>query len=126
MRMLELISAGNAGPYDVFSGHGKRNQRRVFDYWEVGALLDGLARCPAPAVAGLDQGPFTEEMHRDPSRLERYKRSELKLTPLGKAILAGTEDFSRHNPVHGWWGGTELSNDSLWRWDPASHALIAP
>jgi hypothetical protein len=126
MRMLELIAAGNAGPFDLFPGRGKRNQGRVFDYWEAGALLDGLARCPAPAVAGLDEGPFTEEMHKDPSRLERYKRSELKLTPLGNAILAGTEDFSRHNPVHRWWGGTELTNGRLWRWDPASHALIAP
>jgi len=56
MRMLELISAGNAGPFDVFPGYRKRNQRRVFGYWEVGALLDGLARCPAPAVSGLDEG----------------------------------------------------------------------
>jgi len=126
MRMLQLVAAGNARPFDVFPGHGKRNQRRVFDYWEAGALLDGLARCPVPAVAGLDEGPFAEEMHKDPSRLERYKRSELKLTPLGMAVLAGTEDFSRHNPVHRWWGGTELTNGRLWRWDPASHALIAP
>lgn len=126
MRMLQLIAAGNAGPYDVFPGESKRNQRRVFDYWEVGCLLDGLARCPAPAVAGLDEGPFTEEMHKDPSRLERYKRSELKLTPLGMAVLAGTEDFSRHNPVRRWWGGTELTNDRLWRWDPTHRTLIAP
>jgi hypothetical protein len=125
MQMLELIAAGNERPFDVFPGHEKRNQRRVFSYWEVGALLDGLAHCPAPAVAGLDEGPFTEEMHKDPRRLERYKGSELKLTPLGKAILAGTEDFSRHNPVHRWWGGTELTNTRLWRWDPASHALVA-
>ena len=100
MRMLELVAAGNARPFDLFPGENKRNQRRVFDYWEVGALLDGLARGPAPAVAGLDEGPFAEEMHKDPSRLERYKRSELKLTPLGMAVLAGTEDFSRHNPIH--------------------------
>ena len=32
--------------------------RRVFEYWEVGSLLDGLARGPTPAVAGLDEGPF--------------------------------------------------------------------
>jgi hypothetical protein len=126
MRMLELVAAGNAGPFDVFPGHGKRNQRRVFDYWEVGSLLDGLAHGPAPAVSSLDEGPFTEEMHKDPSRLERYKRSELKLTPLGMAILAGTEDFSRHNPVHRWWGGTELTNGRLWRWDPTNRTLIAP
>jgi hypothetical protein len=126
MRMLELISAGNAGPFDVFPGDKKRNKRPVFGYWEVGALLDGLARCPAPAVSGLDEGPFTLEMHDDRNRHERYKRSELKLTALGETILARTEDFSRHNPTHRWWGGTELTNDRLWRWDPANRALIAP
>jgi hypothetical protein len=126
MRMLELISAGKAGPFDVFPGHRKSNKLRVFGYWEVGALLDGLAHCPAPAVSGLDEGPFTLEMHDERNRLERYKRSKLKLTALGKAILARTEDFSRHNPIHRWWGGTELTNDRLWRWDPANRALIAP
>jgi hypothetical protein len=50
----------------------------------------------------------------------------LILTHLGKAILAQTDDFSRHNPVHRWWGGTELSNDRLWRWDPVARALAAP
>jgi len=126
MRLLELISTGNAGPFDVFPGHRKPNQRRVFYYWEVGSLLDGLARSPAPAVSGLDEGPFTLEMHDDANRFERYKCSKLKLTSLGEAILARTEDFSRHNPIHRWWGGTELTNDRLWRWDPANRALIAP
>jgi len=126
MRMLELISAGNARPFDIFPGHRKRNQRRVFGYWEVGSLLDGLAGSPTPALSGLDEGPFTLEMHDDRNRLAQYKRSKLKLTALGKAILARTEDFSRHNPIHRWWGGTELTNDRLWRWDPANRTLIAP
>jgi hypothetical protein len=77
-------------------------------------------------VSGLDEGPFTLAMHEDRERLERYRRSRLRLTPLGQAILAGTEDFSRHNPVRRWWGGTELTNDRLWRWDPANSALVAP
>jgi hypothetical protein len=126
MRMLELISAGNARPFDVFPGDKKRNKRRVFGYWEVGCLLDGLAHCPAPAVSGLDEGPFTMETHEDGNRHERYKQSSLSLTALGEGILARTEDFSRHNPIHRWWGGTELTNDRLWRWDLANRALIAP
>ncbi len=65
-------------------------------------------------------------MHDDANRFERYKRSELKLTALGEAILARTEDFSRHNSIHRWWGGSELINDRLWRWDSANRALIAP
>jgi hypothetical protein len=126
MRMLELIGEGNVGPYDVFPGDEKRNTRRVFDYWAIGALLDGLARAPAPLVSGLDEGPFTLEMHEDRDRHQRYKQSRLSLTELGEAVLAGREDFSRHNPIHRWWARTELTNDNLWRWDPASQALIAP
>ena len=126
MRLLELVAAGNVSPSDVFPGHLKPNTRRVFGYWEVGSLLDGLARCPAPAVSGLDRGPFTEELHRDKVRFERYKQSKLSLTTLGKAVLAHTEDFSRHNPIHRWWGGTQLTNDNLWRWDAANCVLIAP
>jgi hypothetical protein len=126
MRILELISKGGKRPFDVFPGYRKQNKRRVFGYWEVGALLDGLAHCPEPAVSGLDEGPFTLDMHDDRDRFERYKQSKLKLTPLGSAILAGTEDFSRHNPIHRWWGGTELINQRLWRWDPANRTLIAP
>ncbi|CAN7342349.1 hypothetical protein LJR220_003033 [Bradyrhizobium sp. LjRoot220] len=124
MRILELVAAGNATPFDLFPGHNKRNTRRVFGYWEVGSLLDGLAAGPAPAVAGLEEGPFTDEMHEDAARLARYRRSKLSLTALGEAVLAQTEDFSRHNPIHRWWGGTELTNDNLWRWDPSSKALI--
>jgi hypothetical protein len=126
MRMLELISEGNASPPDIFPGHEKRNERRVLGYWEIGALLDGLARCPAPAVAGLDEGPFTDEMHVDRDRRERYNRSKLSLTPLGNAVLVRHDDFSRHNPIHRWWGGTELTNDRLWRWDPVKQALVEP
>jgi hypothetical protein len=126
MRMLELISEGNARPPDVFPGHEKRNKQRVFGYWETGSLLDGLARCPAPVVSGLDEGPFTSEMHDDRDRYARYKQTRLSLTELGQAVLACRDDFSRHNPIHRWWGGTELTNDRLWRWDPAKQALVAP
>jgi hypothetical protein len=126
MRMLELVSAGNVSPFDVFPGYGKNNTRRVFDYWGTGSLLDGLSRGAEPAVSGLDEGPFTEALHDDADRHARYKQSRLSLTALGKAILAQSEDFSRHNPIHRWWGGTELTSDRLWRWDPESRALIAP
>jgi len=123
-RMLELISEGHIHPFDLFP-HNPR-QRRVFDYWETGSLLDGLARCSVPAVSGLDGGPFTAELHDDRDRHLRYKKSQLSLTALGKAILAGSEDFSRHNPIDRWWGGTELTNDNLWRWDPANLELVRP
>jgi hypothetical protein len=65
-------------------------------------------------------------MHEDADRHKCYKQSKLSLTTLGKAVLSGTDDFRRHNPIHRWWGGIELTCDRLWRWDPANRALIAP
>ncbi|AWM04795.1 hypothetical protein [Bradyrhizobium amphicarpaeae] len=125
-RILQLIAPGEVPPFDVFPGYQKPNARRVFDYWEVGALLDGLARCPMPAVTGLVEGPFTLDMHDDALRHARYKQSRLSLTDLGKAVLAGAEDFRRHNPIRRWWGGTLLTNERLWRWYPETRLLAAP
>jgi hypothetical protein len=124
MRMLELLAAGHVHPYGLFPGHEKPNERRTYGYWEVGELLDGLGRCPRPAVSGLTEGPFDLDMHDSRERHARYKSSTLSLTDLGKQILAGADDFSRHNPIHRWWGGTELTNDRLWRWDPENRWLI--
>lgn len=123
MRMLELIAAGYEHPFDVFPHHRERFQRRVFGYWEAGALLERLALAPTPAVSGLAEWPFTLDMHDDPVRLPRYKESRISLTEFGKAIVAHKEDFSRHNPIDRWWGGTHLTNENLWRWN---QALIAP
>jgi hypothetical protein len=68
MRMLEPpISAGNAGPFDVFPGDKKRNGLRVFGYWEAGALLEGLAHYPQRAVSGLDEGPLKAAFFTDDS-----------------------------------------------------------
>jgi hypothetical protein len=32
----------------------------------------------------------------------------------------------RHNLIHRWWGGTELTNERLWRWDPRYRPLVGP
>lgn len=123
LRMLELISAGYEQPFDLFPHYRERFQHRVFGYWEAGVLLESLALAPMPAVSGLAEWPFTLEMHNEAERYERYKQSRLSLTEFGKAVVAHEEDFSRHNPIDRWWGGTHLTNDRLWRWDPV---LLVP
>ena len=69
-------------------------------------------------MEGLDKAlrTLSRENYRD--RQQAYLRSELFLTEFGKAVVAHEEDFSRHNPIDRWWGGTHLTNDRLWRWDP--------
>jgi hypothetical protein len=100
--------------------------RSVFNYWETSALLEPLAFGPAPAFSGLHPELQTVAPGNFRRRDELHKESRLVLTALGEAILIGRDDYSRHNPIHRWWGGTELTNANLWRWDPVAQALIAP
>jgi hypothetical protein len=122
MRLLELIARGYVGTNALFYLRGLR-RRHVFSEFELGSLLEGLAHGPRPAVAGLDDQLRTLETCNYRDRHGAYKRSRLSLTESGKAIVAHKEDFSRHNPINRWWGGTKLTNDCLWRWDPA---LVRP
>jgi hypothetical protein len=117
MRMLELIERGYERTNALFHLRSLRGTH-IFNEWEHGYLLDGLAHGPMPAVAGLDDELRTISRQNLRDRLPAYQRSRLSLTEFGKAIVAHKEDFSRHNPVHRWWGGTELTNGRLWRWDP--------
>ena len=75
--LLERTVRGKTKPEGIFKGLFQREQRGAFDYWEIGELLDGLAHCPAPAIAGLAEGPFTLEMHDDRERRNRYFESQL-------------------------------------------------
>src|ERR1700730_6470894 len=118
MRMLELIARGYALTNALFHLRSLR-QTRIFNEWEHGYLLDGLAHGPTPAVAGLDDELRTIRRENLRDRLPAYRRSRLSLTEFGKAIVADKEAFSRHNPIDRWWGGTRLTNDRLWRWNPA-------
>ena len=122
MRMLEMIGRGYSLTNDLFYRRDVR-QTRVFNEFEYGYLLDGLAFGPTPAVTGLDEELRTMRRDNYRDREKAYKRSRLSLTDFGKAVVAHKEDFSRHNPIDRWWGGTHLTNDNLWRWSPA---LVKP
>lgn len=122
MRMLEMIGRGYSRTNDLFYSREVR-RTRIFNEFELGYLLDGLAFGPNPAVQGLDEELRTMRRDNYRDRDKAYKRSRLSLTDFGKAVVAHTEDFSRHNPIDRWWGGTHLTNDNLWRWSPA---LVKP
>jgi hypothetical protein len=117
MAMLEMIARGHERTNDLFHLRHLRGTR-IFGEWEHGYLLDGLAHGPMPAVAGLDDELRSLSRENLCDRHAAYLRSRLSLTELGKAIVAHNEDFSRHNPIDRWWGGTRLTNDRLWRWGP--------
>jgi hypothetical protein len=117
MRMLELIAWGFANVNPLFYFRTLRGTR-IFEESELGYLLEGLAHGPRPAVAGLDDELRTLEKSNHRVRHEAFRRSRLSLTEFGKAVVAHKEDFRRHNAIDRWWGGTRLTSDRLWRWNP--------
>jgi hypothetical protein len=117
MRMLELIGSGYENINPLFH-LGELRQTRIFNEWELGYLLDGLAFGPRPAIAGWDEELRTIRRDNLRDRHRASLRSRLTLTEVGWAVVAHEEDFSRHNPIDRWWGGTHLTNDHLWRYDP--------
>jgi hypothetical protein len=121
MRFLEmLVWYANTNP--LFHLRSLRGTY-VFGEVELGYLLEGLALGPKPAVSGLGDELRTIDLGNLRARHEVYLRSRLSLTEFGKAVLAHQEDFSRHNPIDRWWGGTRLTNDRLWRY---GHVLTKP
>jgi hypothetical protein len=117
MRMLELIAWGYANINPLFHFRSLR-RTRIFNETEHSYLLEGLAHVPTAAVAGLDEELRTIERENLGGRHTALLRSRLSLTEFGRAVVAHKEDFSRHNPIDRWWGGTHLTNDRLWRYAP--------
>lgn len=124
-QLLDLIAKGHDRTKELFQPGGLL-ETRVFDQWELGPLLEGLGSGPMPAIAGLDPKLATLAPHDARSRNAALRRSRLALTEFGKAVLEGREDFRRHNLIRRWWGGTLLTSERLWRWDPRTRSLVAP
>ncbi len=117
MDLLDYVNDGETDPRIVCNG---RLIRDVFGENDARDALLELGGHPTPALL-LGDPAFTNE--------DRYFcRSEWKLTltELGRSLLAREDDMWRHNRICRWWGGTELTNERLWRWDRESRLLIGP
>ncbi|MCS3729986.1 hypothetical protein [Bradyrhizobium betae] len=117
MDILDFVNDGHTDPKRVAEA---RWMRDVFDANDAGDALLELGAHPAPAVLLGDPAFDNEDRY--------FGRSEWKvtLTELGRSIFAREDDMWRHNQIYRWWGGTELTNEKLWRWDRESRSLVAP
>ncbi|MBL4757694.1 MAG: DUF1835 domain-containing protein [Rhizobiales bacterium] len=86
------------------------------------ALLSKLATGTIPLFNGLSE-PFTPSLLEDDERRKTFITSEIELTDAGEAVLAGDKDHADINQIDTWIGGTHVTNDNLWRWDPAKRTL---
>ena len=124
--VLASIAGEETHPFKVLAACADKSANRLLDYWALGRTLDALGRSAAPLIMGLTEGPFDLDLHDAPVKLAAYKSSRLHLTKLGRSVLDGRDDLARLIPIDRWWGGTHLTNTSLWRWDADARRLIPP
>ncbi|MGY4513826.1 hypothetical protein [Bradyrhizobium sp. USDA 3650] len=117
MDILDFVNDGHTDPRRVTEAWWMRD---VFDENDARDALLELGAHSAPAVL-LGDPAFDNEAR-------YFGKSEWKvtLTALGRSIFAREDDMWRHNRIYRWWGGTELTNERLWRWDRESRLLVAP
>jgi hypothetical protein len=117
MYLLDFVNDGHTDPRRVCEACWMRD---VFDENDARDALLELGAHSAPPVL-LGDPAFDNEAR-------YFGKSEWKvtLTELGRSIFAREDDMWRHNRIYRWWGGTELTNERLWRWDRESRSLVAP
>jgi hypothetical protein len=117
MDLLDFVNDGHTDPRHVTEA---RWLRGVFDEDDAHDALIELAAYSAPPILLGDPAFDNDDRY--------FGRSEWKvtLTDLGRSVLGREDDMWRHNRIERWWGGTELTNERLWRWDRESRSLVAP
>lgn len=114
-------------PQALIHRFGRSGPRRPLWYCEIEQILCAMGTAPHPAINGItERGCDLAALHDDEARATRFRTAVLTLTDFGRRLVAGEDDWSRHNPLLRWWGGTRLTNDTLWRWDPNTKTLFPP
>lgn len=116
---LSAIAHGATEPPVLFHQILAEEAAAFMGDWSFLALLDDLAFCSVPLIAGL---PSADE---DVGG-NRFRAPDLRLTLAGEAVLAGKEDHVDLSGLDRWWAGTRLTGRAVWRWDWNAARLVAP
>jgi DNA-binding transcriptional MerR regulator len=111
---------------DIRSGLG-RSERQALE-----ALAEGPSRPHELFVAcqALEEAPFDGDtwFWRRVETLQPLVAVDghVELTDAGRAVLAGEADRLELAPLDRWIGGTHVTRENAWRWDPVSRCCVAP
>ena len=109
---LQAIAAGRSTVRDAFPAAHSEVEDPIF--LGDASFVTSLERLARPAVALVS-------LSGDGDALDR----EVALTPLGRAVLDGREDWVALGGVDRWVGGVHLDAADRWRWNGASGRLEA-
>jgi hypothetical protein len=118
---LEAIRDGMTGPGDLFREALRQEEAAFMGDWSFFRILDDLASCDVPLIAGLAAPPAEGE-----DDMERFAGAVLELTMAGEDVIGGEEDHVVLSGIDRWWGGTRLLGRAVWRWDRTAMRLVSP
>jgi len=98
-RILQAVEEGAHRPLDIFLALWRRERRPFLADQPTFELIKGLTEGRHPLLA---PGP---------------DRDRLRLTPVGREVLAGSADHVRLNGIDRWIGGVHLTGAEDWRYD---------
>ena len=123
-RLLQALAAGVTTPPVAFLAV-QRLEKAPFlgDSWFYRALSD-LGQGARRLIETDDGGPIPFAPPRSDGR--RFARLGLRLTARGEAVLGGEADRVELLGIDRWIGGTHVTPENAWRWDPAARRLLRP
>lgn len=107
---------------DDFEDYSTVNEKTAWD------AIFGMANAYTPAISGLPLEPFDYYSDEEIEILKRQKwfNSCPSLTQFGKALLENNANWTDENTYDYWWGGTHITSENIWSFDPKSEKLIRP
>lgn len=116
--LMEAIAHGESDPGRLFHAVLSEEDAAFMGDLSFFAILDDLANCDVPLIAG--------QVTREEGARGRARESTLRLTIAGEEVLAGDEDRPALCGLDRWWGGTHLIGRRAWRYDRVAGKLVAP
>ncbi|HVZ15208.1 MAG TPA: DUF1835 domain-containing protein [Bauldia sp.] len=117
---LDDIHAGEGNPVRLFHDLIHQEEAAFMGDWSFFRLLDDLAFCDVPLIAGLPPPSPADD------NTGRFREAALELTMAGEEVLAGEEDHVELSGLDRWWGGTRLAGRNVWRYDRGARRLLPP
>ena len=123
-RALEAIAAGHASPMDAYRvAQDEEPAPFLGDTWfyrTLGALGEGPSRLVETLAGnGLSTPPPLGDW-------QTFVGTDVRLTGLGRRVLAGEADRVERLGIDRWVGGVHLLQGAVWRWDAKARALVPP
>jgi hypothetical protein len=119
---LSAIQAGHTTPVAAFLEVARKQESIFLGDIIFYSYLERLSGRTNALITWKDGTPVIAPTS---ERSRQFVEGELTLTPLGREVLAGRQNWQRINKKTRWLGGVEINpGESEWRWDPSNRELV--